>query len=354
MPAAFAMLRFQLRSVLVWKKNQKWSHALLQGSGSCDLTVLAESLQNRRRLPAAKDRMVRIEPSYVPECIYSFRQSGSSRSGDVDAGDASGHRAEKIGGDGADAARDRVGGMHVFAVGAVDGDDIADFDAGDVGDIDNGHIHGDDSDDGRKFAAHEHAAAAVTERAVNAVAVAGREHGDYGRPRRYEFCAIANTGAGGNAAQAYDARAQAHHRLQRQAALGFGLLLRRIVAGMIAVKNYAGADHVSPTLRARSNGGAVGQMHDAGVDAESAQAIERGVEGSLLLEGLLALRRARAGFGGGEVRHEAPEPEVLAFRESAREAFHVAFGDTDAVHAGVHFQMKRNRFARGVFRCGAI
>src|SRR5260370_7451982 len=130
MPAAFAMLRFQLRSVLVWKKNQKWSHALLQGSGSCDLTVLAESLQNRRRLPAAKDRMVRIEPSYVPECIYSFRQSGSSRSGDVDAGDASGHRAEKIGGDGADAARNGVGGVHVFAVGPVDGDDTAAFDAG--------------------------------------------------------------------------------------------------------------------------------------------------------------------------------------------------------------------------------
>src|SRR5260370_25599106 len=99
-------------------------------------------------------------------------------SSDVDAGDAGGYRAEKIGGDGADAARDGVRGMNVFAVGAVDGDDVADFDAGDVRDIDHGYIHGDDADDGRKLAAHEHAAAAVTERAVNAVSIAAREHRD--------------------------------------------------------------------------------------------------------------------------------------------------------------------------------
>src|SRR5260370_17164682 len=134
-------------------------------------------------------------------------------SSDVDAGDAGGYRAEKIGGHGADATRDGVRGMNVFAVGAVDGDDVADLDSGDVGDIDHGYIHGDDADDGRKFAAPEHAAAAVTERAVNAVAIARREHSDYGRPRRDEVCAVAHAAPAADTPQAHNGRAQRHPRL---------------------------------------------------------------------------------------------------------------------------------------------
>src|SRR6266436_6596706 len=275
-------------------------------------------------------------------------------SGDIDARDAGGYGAEEIGGDGADAAGDGVRWMHVFAVGTVDGDDIADFGVGDVGDIDHGYIHGDNADDGRELATHEHAAAAVTKRAVNAVAIAGGENRDHGRTLRSEFCSVAHTGTGGNAAQANDARAQAHHRLQRQAAFRFWALLRRVVAGMIAVKNDAGAHHISPTLRARGDGGAIGHVHDASVDTELAQSVERVVEALFLLESLLAFRRRRERFGGSEVRHYAAESQMFAFCELAREAFHIADGDAEAVHAGVDFQVEGSRFAWRALRCGAI
>src|SRR6266478_3004930 len=134
-------------------------------------------------------------------------------SGRVNAGHAGGYGAEKIGGDRTNAARDGVCRMHVFTVGTVDGDDVADFDAGDLGDIDHGYVHGNDADDGGEFSAHEHAAAAVAKRTVYAVAVAGGENGDYGGTLGSEFCTVANVGAAGNPAQANDAGAQAHYRL---------------------------------------------------------------------------------------------------------------------------------------------
>jgi len=123
---------------------------------------------------------------------------------------------------------------------------------------------------------------------------------------------------------------------------------------MIAVKNHAGAHHVSPTLRARSDGGAIGHVHDAGIDAELAQALQRGEKTLFLLARLLALRRRRERFGGSEVGHYAAEAKMFAFCELAGEAFHVAGGDAEAVHAGVDFQVEGNRFVRRALRRGAI
>src|ERR1700730_12768850 len=125
---------------------------------------------------------------------------------------------------------------------------------------------------------------------MNTVTVSGRQDGDDGGPLWRKSCAIAYAGAGGNATQTDDARPQTHHWLQRQAALRLLALFRRIVAGMIAVENHAGAHHVSPAFRARGNGGAVGHVHDAGIDAEFAEVAKRGVKVFFLIQSLLALR----------------------------------------------------------------
>src|ERR1700687_1878688 len=103
---------------------------------------------------------------------------------------------------------------------------------------------------------------------------------------------------------------------------------------MIAVENHTGSHHVSPTLRARSDGGAVGHVHDAGVDAELAQALQRGEKILFLLARLLTLRRRREGFGGSEVRHYAAEAKMFAFGELAGEAFHIAGGSAQGVRPG--------------------
>src|ERR1700745_1236435 len=101
---------------------------------------------------------------------------------------------------------------------------------------------------------------------------------------------------------------------------------------MIAVQNHTGAHHVSPTLRARGNRGAVGHVHDASIDAELAQVFHRGEEALFLLARLLALRRWRECFRRSEVGHYAAETKMFAFCELAREAFDVAGGDAEAIH----------------------
>src|SRR5207248_5371169 len=102
-------------------------------------------------------------------------------SADVDAFDALAYGAEQVGSDGADAARHAVREKHIATrVRAVESGDIADFHAFDVGHINHGHVHGDDAHDRRELAAHQYAAA-IAERAVDAVAIAGGKHANEGR-----------------------------------------------------------------------------------------------------------------------------------------------------------------------------
>jgi hypothetical protein len=42
----------------------------------------------------------------------------------------------------------------MLAIDAVDGDKVAELDAGDLGDIDHGHIHRNDADNGSELAAY--------------------------------------------------------------------------------------------------------------------------------------------------------------------------------------------------------
>src|SRR5277367_4545332 len=93
------------------------------------------------------------------------------RSGNVYAWDARAHRTKQVGGHRADAPRDLASWVHMLAIDAVDGDEVAEIDAGDIGDIDHGHIHRDDANNGGELAAHQNETA-VAQRTVHAVTVA--------------------------------------------------------------------------------------------------------------------------------------------------------------------------------------
>src|SRR5438445_8260242 len=211
--------------------------------------------------------------------------SSEKFSGNVEAGHASSDRAKQIGSYGADSAGRAVREQNVFAGSAINGDFVADSDAGHVGHIDHRYVHGDDAHDWRDRSANKNVSL-VAERAMNAVAIAGGEQSNPGRPRRNELRIVSHALPRGNVAQADDSRAQTHDRLQRQLALGLFAQLRRIVARMIAIQNRAGPDHVRPGFRTRSDRGAVCKMHDAGIDAEFFEPIQRGVKPLFLLSGL--------------------------------------------------------------------
>ncbi len=100
--------------------------------------------------------------------------------------------------------------------------------------------------------------------------------------------------------------------------------------------------------------GAVGQVHDARVDAQLAQALQRHEEVLFLLAGLLALRRRGERLRGRQVRQDAAEAQVPALRQLSREAIHIARRYAQAVHPGVHFQVKRDGLAAPVFGGGLI
>src|SRR5262245_53155587 len=69
-----------------------------------------------------------------------YPPKGRTKSGCVDARDAGADGAEQVGGDGAYAAGDAVGGEQVaVAVGTVDGGDVADRDIRDVSHVRHGH-----------------------------------------------------------------------------------------------------------------------------------------------------------------------------------------------------------------------
>src|SRR5579859_5038862 len=100
---------------------------------------------------------------------------------------------------------------------------------------------------------------------------------------------------------------------------------------MVAVENRAGAHHVRPAFRARNDGGAVGEMHQAGIDAERAQAVERGVEAFFLFLRLPADGVVREHSRRREVGKNAGKLEMLALRKLAGETLDVARRDAEAV-----------------------
>src|SRR5256885_222557 len=206
-------------------------------------------------------------------------------SGNVEARHASSDRTKQIGSNGADSAGHAVRKQDVFAGSAIDGDFVADGDARHVGRIDHRHVHGDDAHDWRDRSANKNVSF-VAKRAMNAVAITGGEQSNPGRPRRNELRIVSHALPSRNMAQADDARAQTHDRLQRQLALRLFAQLRRIVAGMIAVQNRPGPDHVRPCLGPRGDRSAVREMHDAGIDAKLFQTFQRRIKSLFLLSGL--------------------------------------------------------------------
>src|SRR5215831_6748873 len=120
-----------------------------------------------------------------------------------------------------------------------------------------------------------------------------------------------------------DFGAQAHRRLQRQELLRFLALFPGIVAWMVAIKNRTRPHHVRPGLWPRDDRGAIGEMDQARVDAQSAQAVECRVEALLLFLRLLAGGGVGENFRRRKVRKDARESEVLAFAELPRKAIDV-------------------------------
>src|SRR5690242_17576551 len=258
---------------------------------------------------------------------------------EIDARNALAHGTKKIGSYRADAARDDIGRMYAIPVRAVNRDRIADFGARNIGHVDHRNVHGDNSNNGGKQSANQNAAA-IAERTVNAVAVTGGEDGDARGTLGDESFVVADARPNGNVADIDDARAQAHHRLDGKKRLNFRAPLGGIVAGMIAVQNRAGTNHVGPGVGTRGDGGAVGEMHDAGIDPESTESIERGVKALFLLTGLLSRARAGKNLGRGEMREDPAQFQMLAFCELSGEAIHIAGSDSQAIHACVHLQME--------------
>src|SRR5258706_14258793 len=132
-----------------------------------------------------------------------FAREGEKFSGNVEAGHASSDRAKQIGSYGADSAGGAVRKQDVFAGSAIDGDFVADGDAGHVGYVDHRHVHGDDAHDWRDRSANKNVSL-VAERAMNAVAIAGGEQSNPGRPRRDELRIESNALPSGSMAHADD------------------------------------------------------------------------------------------------------------------------------------------------------
>src|ERR1700751_5840692 len=100
-------------------------------------------------------------------------------SGNIKPRNAGADGAEEIRGDSADATGDEVGGEKVIAVEAVDGGDISESDVRDIGDVSHGDVHGNDTDDGSEDTVDQNVTF-VAKRAMDAIAVAGGENGNFG------------------------------------------------------------------------------------------------------------------------------------------------------------------------------
>src|SRR4029077_11103491 len=115
------------------------------------------------------------------------------------------------------------------------------------------------------------------------------------------------------------------------------------VARVVAIQNGARPHHVRPRFRTRSDRGAVREMHDAGIDAESFQAFDRDEEPLFLLAGLAPGNRIQKYAGRSEMSEDTAQFQVLTFRKLRGETFGVIECDPEALHAGVPFQMKNCR-----------
>ena len=113
---------------------------------------------------------------------------------------------------------------------------------------------------------------------------------------------------------------------------------------MIAIEKRTGTHHVRPGFGTRGDGGAVGDVGDAGIGAEFAQAVECEVKAIELLARLMAELGVRENFGRGEMRERANHFHVFALGELASEAVGVFGEDAEAIHAGVHLELNGDIF----------
>jgi len=110
---------------------------------------------------------------------------------------------------------------------------------------------------------------------------------------------------------------------------------------VISVKDRAGAHHVIPSGRAADNRGAIGHVHDAGVELERFHAGERGLECFFLLDGLLG----RENFRRCDVRERARQLKVRAIGQCAHKRRNFRRRDAQAIHPRIDLEMKAHRAA---------
>src|SRR5215472_7440474 len=175
---------------------------------------------------------------------------------------------------------------------------------------------------------------------MDAVAIAGGQHANKRRALRNKRRVVADSRTCWHTAQMDDLAAQAHHRLERQESLRFLALFHGIVAGMVAIQNGARPHHVRPGLWTRDDGGAIGEMDQSRIDAQSAQSVDCRVEALLLFLRLLAGGAVGENFRRREVGKDARELEVPAFANLPSKTIDIGKRDSQAVHAAIDFQMK--------------
>src|SRR5215469_6747002 len=185
---------------------------------------------------------------------------------------------------------------------------------------------------------------------MDAVAIAGGQHANKRRALRNKRRVVADSRTCRHTAQMDDFAPQAHHRLERQEPLRFLAPVHGIVARMVAIQNRPGPHHVRPGLWTRDDGGAIGEMDQARIDAQAAQWVERRVEALLLFPRLLAGGGVGENFRRREVGKDARELEVPAFADLPRKTVDIGKRDSQAVHAAVDFQMKASGFATAACR----
>ena len=87
-------------------------------------------------------------------------------------------------------------------------------------------------------------------------------------------------------------------------------------------------------------------MHDPGIDAESAQALQRAVKPLFLFARLASGDGIAENFRRCEMRHHAAQAQMFALGELLRETFHIGRRNAQAIHSRVNFQVERNRLPR--------
>src|SRR5580692_5415336 len=166
---------------------------------------------------------------------------------------------------------------------------------------------------------------------MDAVAVACGEHSDARGTLGYECLVVTNAGAFRDAPDVDDACAQAQYRLERQARFDFRPLLDRIIAWVIAIQNHAGTNHVSPSLGARCDGRAVGEVYDAGINPQRSQTVERRVKTLFLMPRLLTYACVGKNLGRSKMCKDSAQFQMFAFCELASKTLDIARRDAQTV-----------------------